>query len=45
MWRLTRHGRVVRWDPPDCWHLRPRHRLTLFAGKTAAGGPHSAAVD
>ena len=31
--------------PPPCWFLRPRRRLTLLEGKTAAGRDHTVGVD
>ena len=31
--------------PPPCWFLRPRRRLTLFEGTTAAGRDHTVGVD
>ena len=38
---------MARWSvgtPPDYWHLRPRRRLTLFEGETAAGRPQAVVV-
>ena len=44
--RQTRPRRVERWDdPPPSWLLRPRRRLTLLEGKTAAGRDHTVGVD
>ena len=44
--RQTRPRRVELWDdPPPCWFLRPRRRLTLFEGTTAAGRDHAVGVD
>ena len=44
--RQTRPRCVEQWDdPPPCWFLRPRRRLTLFEGTTAAGRDHAVGVD
>ena len=45
LWRPTPHGRVVRWDPPTRWHLRPCRRLSLFERERAAGRPHAVGVN
>ena len=46
LWRLTRHGRVERWeDVPPCELHRPLRRLTLFEREMAAGRPHTVGVD
>ena len=43
--RQTRHRRVEQWDePPSCWFLRPRRRLTLFEVTTAAVRDHTVGV-
>ena len=44
--RQTRPRRVKQWDdPPPYMFVRPRRRLTLSEGETAAGTPHAVGVD